>query len=183
MLAVAVTLAIASGCGKYGPPLPPEKLAPKAVAQLHVAGSLQGVSFSWSAPERDQRGKPLKEIEGYRVYRKLIERDSDIEDPRIEFEQVAMIDDVHLQKLDELRKAARAEGRIGRRVQIDAAEKAFQFTDIAVQPGRTYLYQIVPVNQGGVEGEADQWIKVVFRGSTSDIAFIPYSVLSDDLSF
>ena len=45
----------------------------------------------------------------------------------------------------------------------------FTFTDATPVNGKTYVYQIVPQNQGGVEGQVGQIVKVVFQGEKSPV--------------
>ncbi|NLF24630.1 MAG: hypothetical protein GX589_03115 [Deltaproteobacteria bacterium] len=160
------------GCGRYGPPLPPEEFSPRAVQDLKVVPGLQGVDFAWSAPSSDRRGKELKEIEGYRVYRKEIVKRSDILDDSVSFELLTSIPDSHLEVLEDLRIEARKQGQIGRKVTLDDHLLDFKYSDQTVVPGVTYLYKIVPYNQGGVEGEFLGYVKIVFRGESSEVSFL-----------
>lgn len=59
-----------TGCGKKGPPLPPESRVPEAVAGLTVEGGVEGLILSWRIPERNGDGSPLRDLAGFKVYRK-----------------------------------------------------------------------------------------------------------------
>lgn len=161
-------------CGKYAAPRPPEDFSPREVDALQAAADLQGVQLSWRAPERDMRGRPLKSIEGYWIYRKEIAQLSDIMDVSKPDVLLAVIPDTHLLELDKMRAEAEKAGRLTRRVKVEEEKKRFAYTDLNVQSGKTYLYRIVPFNQGGVAGHYNQLVKVLFRGDSSEIAFIPY---------
>lgn len=47
------------GCGRYGPPVPPEKLAPVPISDLKVVILGTEVKISWVAPSKDIRGENL----------------------------------------------------------------------------------------------------------------------------
>lgn len=170
-----------AGCGRYLPPLPPELLAPSAVRTLEVTADLQGVNFKWDAPDRDQMGTELKTIEGYRVYRKVLEKPSDLINEDIEYDLLAMIEDKHLVELDKLREEAIEQNRPSRKVKVDEALTKFAYTDNQPVGGKLYAYQIVPINQDGVEGMADKIIKVLYRGTTSEIVMIDQAQIEEDI--
>ena len=166
---IASVCFLITGCGKYGPPLPPEAFSPQPVKYLQAVSTLQGIQFSWLAPDDDLRGKELKSINGYRVYRKELKQDSDILDKEIEFEEIASVADDHINIRDQLREAAKQAGKPARRIKAPAESKQFSFIDSQLIPGSRYLYKIVPVNQGTVEGSVDQYIEILFRGESSII--------------
>jgi hypothetical protein len=76
---------------------------------------------------------------------------------------------VHVEVRDQIRKEARASGKIGRTVKAPEDTMKFTFTDATPVIGKTYLYQIVPQNQGGTDGEVGQIVKVVFQGLKSTV--------------
>jgi hypothetical protein len=160
---------ILSGCGRYMAPVPPEMLAPVAVENLVVTPSDTGMFFSWSAPEKDRRGRELKDFDGYSVERKEISKRGDETDPSIRFTELAFISDTHIEKRDELREEARAAGKISRTVKAPAELTKFSYTDGTPRNGVTYIYQIVPTNNGGVKGQVGQVIKVAFQGAQSAV--------------
>ena len=171
-LLVLTLLVVLTGCGRYRVPFTPDELAPKAIRDLKVTGEQDGILFTWYAPEIDRRGKELKSLEGYRIQRKELLRRGDETNTEVKFEDVGFVPDNHIELRDELRKKARAEGKIGRTVQAPAESTVFAFKDISPKEGRKYLYQIVPENQGGVEGVVQQLPKVLFRGTQSEITSI-----------
>lgn len=173
-------LIVLSACGKYAPPRPPEDFSPREVQALAVSASLQGVKFEWKAPEKTMRMKELKTIDGYHVYRKEIKRTSDIMDRAVEFDLLASLPDTHLLELEKLREEARQADKPTRRVKIDDEKKKFEYTDTSVQSGKTYAYRIVPFNQGSVEGNYSELIKVLFRGDSSEIALIPFRAFTEE---
>lgn len=164
-----------SACGRFNAPIPPELVAPEAVNSLTVEPLADGVAFTWRASDQDQRGKELKFIDGYRVNRKEVVQRGDETDPDVKFDEVAFLPDTHVVLRDELRKEARAKGQLGRRAKPTEDTMKFAFKDTEVSSGKTYVYQIVPINQGGVKGEVKQLIKVYFSGDKSEISIIDSS--------
>jgi|LakMenEpi03Aug12_release.lakeMendotaPanAssembly.Ray.scaffolds.fasta_scaffold343752_2 hypothetical protein len=168
-LVAAVAVA---GCGKYIPPIPPEMVAPKEVQVLEVFTTPSQVGLKWQAPNEDRRGQELKTIDGYTVQRKEIAVRGDETNPNIEFADLGFVKDTHIQVRERLRNEAREQGKIGRAVKAPAELTHFSFIDSKPQNGKTYLYQVVPQNQGGVDGVIKQVVKVVFKGEASNVVVL-----------
>ena len=96
---VALIFCFLVGCGRYAPPLAPEALAPHAVEDLQTTAKSEGVYFAWTASRHDVRGRDLKSIDGYRIYRKEIFNKSDVIDPNVEYLLVTTIQDRHVEDL------------------------------------------------------------------------------------
>lgn len=92
--------------------------------------------------------------------------------PNIEFVDLGFVKDSHIQVRERLRKEAREQGKIGRTVKAPAELTQFSFIDSKPQNGKTYLYQVVPQNQGGVDGVVKQVVKVVFKGEASNVVVL-----------
>lgn len=181
--AVVVTMLSTSllcGCGRFMEPIAPEMVAPKSVESLEVTAKEEGMFFVWYTPEKDRRGKELKFIDGYSVERKEIVERGDETDPDVKFYELAFIPDTSIEVREELREKAREEGKIGRKIQAPGELKQFSFLDPTVEKGRTYLYQIIPQNQGGVEGLVKQTIKVKFDGLLTDVSLLDGDGLEED---
>ena len=172
LVRITIISACLVSCGKYLPPLAPESLAPAAVQMLEVTADLQSVNFKWDASEKDQRGETLKSIDGYRIYRKELEKPSDLINDDIRYELIATVQDIHLAELKKLKDLALEAGAPTRKVKIDDQLKHFSFSDSNLSAGSLYAYQIIPYNQEGEEGETNKIIKVLFRGTTSEIILI-----------
>lgn len=168
-------------CGKYGKPLPPEHFAPAEVKGLTVTTSVQGVAFGWHSPDKNNRGKKLEDLEGYRIYRRELDSSSRLLDPNAKFELIGTIEDTHLKELLEQKQQALEQGQLTRKVSAPDEKTKFEFIDRAAVPGKSYFYQIVAINQGGIEGKIAERINVRFRGEISEVARIPYSV--EDFEF
>lgn len=172
-------LLVLAGCGRYMSPIPPESLAPKAVQGLVVTPSEQGVKFAWTAADQDRRGKELKSADGFSIERKEIVRRGDETDPAVQFKELAFLKDTHVEKREELRKSARAQGKIGRTVKAPPDLLSFSYFDKTPKIGTTYIYQIVPKNQGGVEGQVGEVVRVVFQGVESAVLVKPSKEMED----
>lgn len=170
------------GCGKFGPPLPPEAFAPKAVENLETSVQMEGVTLRWQSPSENRRGQELAAIDGYAVYRSLIDDfESYIEDPFDASEKLAFLPDTHIAVRDELRDAAREKGLPTRKIKVDGTLRMFSYLDKDLEPGREYVYMIVPMNQDGEEGEVSQYIRILFRGDSSEVRIIDQSTLVGEL--
>lgn len=166
-----------AACGRYLPPLAPESMAPASVKNLEVSADLQNINFKWDASDRDQKGSELKTIEGYRIYRKDLVNKNDLINAEIQYQLIASVEDTHLAELKKLKDEALEAGTPRRRVKVDDNLKHFTFSDNNLKAGQEYAYQIIPFNQGGVEGEANKIVKVLFRGLTSEILLLDQAKL------
>ncbi len=177
LLVCILFLVIVNGCGRYDEPLPPESFAPEMVRELTVRADTNGVTFDWKSPHSDRRGKELETLDGYEIYRKPIGKQSDIVSTDIEETKIGAVIDSSVTSREEARKVARAEGKIGRRIKSDPSLEAFTFTDSTAEPGKEYVYTVVPINQGGVKGAPGVPIKVIFKGEASEIALLKGELL------
>ena len=172
--AVASFVALGTACGKYAAPEPPERLSPAAVEVGEVIATGSGVTIQWIAPTEDQRGKRLKALVGYIVYRKELTTAADTLDPLMPFEEIKRVDDSSLARLKKKTEEAVQSGKPARRVSLASEERRVSVTDETVTPGRTYLYKIAPYSSDGVEGTVESLIRVVFTGASgSSITVIP----------
>lgn len=67
VIAAAVALA---GCGRKGALIPPEALVPASVSQLQVHQQGADIRISWQAPAKEQSGRPLRDLAGFRLLRR-----------------------------------------------------------------------------------------------------------------
>lgn len=172
---------IVCACGRYAKPFTPEALAPRDVVTLQARATADAIVFNWKAPDSDARGKELKSMDGYNIYRKLIVKPMDItSDDEQEFELLNSVPDTHVLELKRLRDEAKAKGLPSHRVKVDDALMHFEYVDKNLSPGQSYLYKIVPVNQDGVNGVIKNMVRVVYRGQDSQISYVPYSTFAED---
>jgi hypothetical protein len=59
-----------SGCGKRGALVPPEALVPAAVRDLRVEQKGDRFLVLWSRPTRQEGGRPLRDLAGFRLFRR-----------------------------------------------------------------------------------------------------------------
>jgi|GEM_PF-1366139 len=164
-----------SACGRALPPVPPEAISPMPITNLTVSATPAGVNFTWNGSDSDRRRKELKQIDGYRIYRKELQRPSDAEDRDVVFALIGTVPDTHIAVLEELREEARLAGKPAHRVRVDPALNSFEFNDSSPAPGRTYLYLVKPYNQEDVNGAVDQAARVLFRGEASEVIVMSYA--------
>ncbi|MCI5065154.1 hypothetical protein MRY87_05485 [bacterium] len=175
-LLVALVVMGVSGCGRYGPPLPPEAYAPAAVQQLVVSASVEGVQFQWQSPNDDRRGLELRDLAYYDIRR--VETDdlaAFLEEPIEESELVGRVYDRSTLILEEKRRQARQKKLPARKVRLESALRTHHFLDSSARPGSTYLYLVVPVTERGTAGEVLQYVRVVFSGTSSQVSFLESS--------
>lgn len=173
-----VLVCVLMSCGRYMPPVAPENLAPAVVDDATATGDAKGVlTLEWRAPHNDIRGKKLKEIVGYSVSRWVNNQPYAITDnlKGIVFEQIAFIEDHHLEELKKLEDEAEDKGQISRKKKVDEAAKKFTYTDTAVPQG-TSFYKITPINDAGGEGNVKDLYKVTRVGDVLTIVILPYTL-------
>jgi len=69
-LLTTTILLLLSGCGKKGALIPPEALVPGPVRELNVIQTGQDFRITWSAPSKEQGGRPLKDLSGFLLLRR-----------------------------------------------------------------------------------------------------------------
>ena len=163
---------IVMGCGRYAPPLPPEAFSPQAVRFLEARTESTGVRILWRSPDRDVRGEELRSLDGYLVERRDFGPISTAETDDVEYETLARLEDPQLEILARLRDEARAQGLPTRRVKVDEENTKFEYLDTAVNPGTLYVYRITPINQGGVEGQVAQVVRVLYQPEAGSVAVL-----------
>ncbi len=157
-------------CGRYGPPRPPEHLAPQEVTDIEVKPQADKVSIKWKSPEKDVRDKELKTLDGYiveRANRKEMREGVPLDEFMAE---LAVIADRNIEDRDTLRREARERGEISRRVKVPEEKRVFSYDDTTARTEETYIYRIVPINQGDVRGTPSKLIEVLFKGEQSDVS-------------
>lgn len=162
-------------CGRIGDPLPPEAFAPQAIEDVLVKADTTGVYFEFVGVKDDVRGQELKTMDGFQLERKVIERDSDIVDESVEYEEITFAEDLHVKEVEKLRAEARLAGKPSRTIKVDSDKLKFSLADNTVQAGRQYVYRIVPLNQDGVEGGVKKFVRVRFNGLNSEIQIMDSS--------
>ena len=131
LFVTTVVLLLASGCGKKGPLIPPEAFIPAPVSDLRVIQKGENFLVSWSIPDRDEGGRELRNLAGFRLFRReVLPPDQDCEACSDAYRVVKDID------LEYLRDARRSGDRI--------------FTsETGVMDGTTYQYKVVSYLKDG----------------------------------
>jgi Prokaryotic lipoprotein-attachment site len=60
-----------SGCGRKGPPLPPEDVVPRRIADLAASNVAGGIQLSWRRPELYSDGERMTDLGGFTVERAI----------------------------------------------------------------------------------------------------------------
>lgn len=71
-LCLILALLALSACGRKGPLMPPEALVPAAVQDLKVQQSGDAFRITWSAPGKEKGGRPLRDLAGFRLTKRII---------------------------------------------------------------------------------------------------------------
>jgi predicted small lipoprotein YifL len=75
LLLLILALLTLSACGKKGALMPPEALVPAAVSDLKVQQSGEAFRISWSAPSKEKGGRPLRDLAGFNLFKRIIAGD------------------------------------------------------------------------------------------------------------
>lgn len=132
------------GCGHKGPPRPLLKPQPAAVGQLQILQLGSALQLSWTIPQHNQDGTPLKHLAGFNLYR--MGYDPQNECPECRDTSILL----RRVELGYLQGARREDNRI------------FVSDSDQLQPGRGYRYRVVAVTEDGLEG-VPATIKQVFQ--------------------
>jgi hypothetical protein len=126
------------GCGKKGPPRPPQRQSPPAVRDLSYAVDNQIVELRWTVQGAD--GRSASAPVGYKVFRsKLSAEESKCEKCPIRF---AEIGDVPIQmKRSETSKPTR-----------------MRFTEV-LEPGYRYIYKVIVYDEDGMGSKDSNTVK------------------------
>lgn len=134
---VAIVLStLLAACGKKGPLIPPEAFAPGAVATLAVDQKEDRFFVSWTAPASDAGGRPLKDLAGFRLYRReVLPPNEDCEECPTAYRLVKTVDLEYLQN-------------------VKLYGTRYVFTDGGLENGKTYQYKVIAFRKDGSESAA-----------------------------
>jgi predicted small lipoprotein YifL len=120
-----------AACGKKGPLIPPEAFVPAPVADLKTEQKGNGFLVCWSPPGREESGRPLRNLGGFRVFkREVLPPDEDCEECPTAYRLLRTVDPEYLQDVR----------RSGNR---------YCFTDSDLVLGKTYQYKVVSLEKDG----------------------------------
>jgi len=140
-LFLSVVLLLCLACGKKGPLIPPDLYAPPPVSVLHVIQQGEAFRISWRAPELERRGEGNSPPAGFRIYRR--EAYSPGDECSVCGVEELLIRTVEL-------KYPRDVERVG---------NLFVVVDGDVRIGKSYLYQVTPFEESGVESRDSVRVK------------------------
>ena len=109
-LTVLILLPLLYGCGRKTPLVPPQKLVPVAINDLHYTLDEKGVTLKWSYPAKMENGDKLQAVESFEVFRAAVPEDEFCQGCPIEFEEPVEIDGGRLPTSGELKTASYTEG-------------------------------------------------------------------------
>jgi predicted small lipoprotein YifL len=113
-----------SGCGKKGPLVPPEALAPAQVHDLAVAQKGGRFLVTWSAPSREESGKRLTDLAGFLLFRRpVLPPAEDCEECPSAYTQVA-------------------KGYVDYPSEISKVGNGYLYADHDLLEGKTYQYKV-----------------------------------------
>lgn len=171
-----------SACGLYKAPVPPEFFAAKKIENFVIKSSGEGLILSWKAPSLDQKKNELKYIDGYKILRKGPV--SELKELKQEkFVLNKFVEDKHLIIQRQMKDQAIKDGKLSRKVKVDDKLKSFEYADDNLERQNYYSYIIIPINQGGVEGETSDLVQVFFDGVKSKIFYIDNEETMEETSF
>jgi len=129
-----MTVLIAA-CGKRGPLVAPEALVPAPIKDLRVEQKGNRFQLCWSAPGKEEWGGPLKDLAGFRVFRRdVLPPDEDCETCPSAYRQVKTVDPEYLQ--DVLRYGS-----------------LYCFFDTELKDGKSYQYKVISVDAKGAASQ------------------------------
>lgn len=140
-----------AACGKKGPLIPPEAFVPVPIADLKTEQKGSGFLVCWSSPGKEESGKPLKNLGGFRIFkREVLPPDEDCEECPTAYRLLRTIDPEYLQ--DVYRSGSR-----------------YCFTDSDLVEGKTYQYKVVSLEKDGAASrdfeQGSSEISTASRGS------------------
>ena len=125
-ITMLLALTLLPGCGRKTALVPPQKLVPVAISDLHYFLDESGVSLKWTYPVKMENGDELLAIESFEVLRAEIPEEEYCEGCPVRFEKQVLIDGGPLPVSGESRTAVYKEAdlRDGYRYQYKVRSRA-----------------------------------------------------------
>lgn len=135
-LFLVILMLLLAACGKKGPLVPPESFVPAPVSALSVEQKEDTFYVSWPAPARDEGGRPLEGLAGFRVYRRpVLPPAQDCEECPTAYTLVRTVDLDYLQD-------------------VRFFNNRYVLADRDVANGTTYQYKVISFKKDGAESSA-----------------------------
>jgi hypothetical protein len=143
LLSLIIASILLSGCGRKGRLIPPEALIPAPIEDLAVSQRGESFLVSWTIPDRDEGGGPVKELYSFRVFkRKVLPPDEDCESCADAYQVLQEIYPAYL------RDARREDGRLF-------------ITDPGVTDGIKYQYKVISYLRDGTPSHDSNKFRLV----------------------
>jgi predicted small lipoprotein YifL len=129
--ALVILLLIVAGCGRKGPLMAPEALAPAPIADLRVEQKGEQFQVSWSRPSAESGGRPLRDLARFQLFkREVLPPGEDCEECPTAYRLLMSAD------LDYLQGVAIVGSR-------------YLFIDTDLAEGKTYRYKVFSLKKDG----------------------------------
>lgn len=148
LLILMLLICFGFGCGKKGPPKPPENFAPAVVMFFSADGVVDGVNLSWQEPESKANGEDLDDLVGFVVMKR-----AHLKDGKSRYRKLAEIP---------AKKPADSNKQTDETVKL-----SYRVLDREVEPGKRYEYYVTAYNEDSVEGVWSPVLRVTFVGESS----------------
>ncbi|WP_223906997.1 fibronectin type III domain-containing protein [Geobacter sp. AOG1] len=133
LFVLTLLLTLLAACGRKGGLVPPDSLVPAAVTNLRAEQKGEQFYVTWSAPSSDAGGKRLKDLAGFRLFRReVLPPEEDCETCPTAYQ---LVQDVDL----EYPKG------------VQVYNNLYIFTDASLKNGTTYQYKLIAYNKEGAE--------------------------------
>ncbi len=135
VLLIAIITLLLTGCGRKGPLISPDAMIPAPIADLHVEQQGERFVVSWTQPGREEGGGPLKDLAGFRVFRReVLPPSQDCEECPTAYHLIRAVDLEYLQD-------------------VVRAGNSYSFVDAGLETGKTYQYKVIGFKTDGSEGK------------------------------
>jgi hypothetical protein len=130
-----------AACGRKGPLLPPEALVPAPIADLRAIQQGNHFLLSWSAPTKEEGGGPLRDLAGFRLFRRVVlPPGEDCEECPTAYRLLTAVD---LEYLQDVRRAG----------------NRYFYADADLRKGTTYQYKAVSLQRDGATSRASNKVR------------------------
>ena len=140
VLCIGLLIGSLPACGKKGPPLPPESLAPAKVSGFAAQGKGDVLVLSWTIPKKNSDGSALDDLAGFKLYQR--KSGEGCNTCPSEFPVYADID---------IEAPGHSAGAV-----IKGKRVVFTLSDM--EPGLSYFFKVAPYNKSGYLGDFSEVI-------------------------
>ncbi len=131
VVALALTAACASACGRKTPVRPPDLVAPRVVTDVVATNTADGIEVSWGRPTRYVDGSHMLDLAAFRIERGR---------PCCGLRNLATVE------IEDRHRFRRA--------------KTFRYLDTAVEPGQSYSYRIYALTVDEYSSQPSELVRI-----------------------